>query len=176
MTEKVMRFQGKKKDLAGLTTQIVQKLQSEGYQVQSATGQDGMVIQAKKAGVLRDIISADRAFTIQLSGQPNDFTIKVGIGKFVQNLAVTAAETLVISPLFLAVDVPEMLWTKHVENGIVQNINDVVAQPGANAPSTPTPAGGKKGAGKPAGATPQASGPSGQQGSGKRGPQAGAAA
>ncbi len=126
MTEKIMRFQGKKKDLTALTNQIVQKLQTGGYQVQSANGQDGMVIQAKKAGILRDIISADRAFTIQISGKPNDFTIKIGIGKFVQNLAVTAAETLIISPLFLAVDVPEMLWTKHVEQGIAKDITTVV--------------------------------------------------
>ena len=134
-----MRFQGKKKDLSALTSQISQKLQTEGYQVQSATGQDGMVIQAKKAGILRDIISADRAFTIQLSGAPNDFTIRIGIGKFVQNLAVTAAETLIISPLFLAVDVPEMLWTKHVENGLAKDISDVVGGPSAPAPSGAAP-------------------------------------
>jgi hypothetical protein len=139
MTEKTMRFQGKKKDLTALTSQIVQKMQSEGYSAQSATGQDGIVIQAKKAGILRDIISADRAFTIQLSGKPDDFTIRIGIGKFVQNLAVTAAETLIISPLFLAVDVPEMLWTKHVENGIAKDITDIVGGPGA-APATGAPA------------------------------------
>jgi hypothetical protein len=147
MTEKIMRFQGKKKDLTGLTTQITQKLQGEGYQVQSATGQDGIVIQAKKAGVLRDIISADRAFTIQISGKPEDFTIKIGIGKFVQNLAVTAAETLIISPLFLAVDVPEMLWTKHVEEGIAKDITDVVGEPSSSGNSPPP--------GQPGGAAPE---------------------
>lgn len=134
MTEKLMRFQGKKKDLSSLTNQIAQKLQGEGYKVQSANGQDGMVIQATKAGIARDIISADRAFTIHIAGNPNDFTIRIGIGKFIQNLGVTAAETLLISPLFLAVDVPEMLWTKHVENGIAKDITDIVGQPNAAAP------------------------------------------
>jgi hypothetical protein len=75
---------------------------------------------------LRDIITADRAFTILITGQPNDFSIHIGIGKLIQNLAVAAAETLLLTWLFLAVDVPEMLWTEHVEEGIVKEITQIV--------------------------------------------------
>lgn len=46
--------------------------------------------------------------------------------KWVQNIAVAAAEAILLSVLFLAVDVPEMLWTRHVENGIVQRITTLV--------------------------------------------------
>lgn len=126
VSEKVLRFQGKNKDLSQLSQQIVQQLQVDGYKVQSATAPLGQVIQAQKAGILRDIITADRAFTITISGQPNDFTVRVGIGKFIQNLAVAAVETLVLSVLFLAVDVPEMLWTRHVENEVVKKITQIV--------------------------------------------------
>ncbi|MGI0053337.1 MAG: hypothetical protein ACRECR_03645 [Thermoplasmata archaeon] len=126
VAEKTVRFQGKNKDLSQLGPQIAKRLQSEGYKVQSTAGDAGTVLQATKAGILRDIISADRAFTIVISGQPNDFSIRVGIGKLVQNLAVTAVETVLLSPLFLAVDVPEMLWTTHVEKGIIHEINQVV--------------------------------------------------
>jgi len=109
-----------------LSQQVVQQLQSEGYKVQSTTAPLGQVIQATKAGILRDIITADRAFTITISGQPNDFTVHVGIGKLIQNLAVAAVETLLLSALFLAVDVPEMLWTRHVEGEIIKEINQIV--------------------------------------------------
>jgi hypothetical protein len=126
VSEKVLRFQGKNKDLNQLAQQVVQFLQSDGYKVQSRTAPLGQVIQAQKAGILRDIITADRAFTIVLSGQPNDFTVRVGIGKLIQNLAVTAVETILLSALFLAVDVPEMLWTVHVENEIVKKITQTV--------------------------------------------------
>ncbi|MGA7922663.1 MAG: hypothetical protein WCA77_01640 [Thermoplasmata archaeon] len=126
VAEKTIRFQGKNKDLAQLAPQIAQKLQSEGYKVQSTASPSGAVIQATKAGILRDIISADRAFTIVISGQPNDFTIRVGIGRLIQNLAVTAAETILLTPLFLAVDVPEMLWTTHVEKEVIQEITALV--------------------------------------------------
>lgn len=84
------------------------------------------MIQAQKAGILRDIITADRAFTVTISGQPNHFAVHIGIGKWIQNLAVAAVETLLLSVLFLAVDVPEMLWTVHVENKIAKDITQMV--------------------------------------------------
>ena len=125
VSEKVLRFVGKNKDLNQLSEQIVQYLKNDGYKTQ-ATAPQGMIIQAQKAGILRDIITADRAFTIMIMGQPNDFAIHIGIGKFIQNLAVAAAETLLLSWLFLTVDVPEMLWTRHVEGEIVKEITRIV--------------------------------------------------
>jgi hypothetical protein len=121
-----MRFQGKNKDLDQLAQQISQQLQSEGYKTQNASPPLGRVVQAQKAGILRDIITADRAFTILITGQPNDFTVHIGIGKWVQNLAVAAAEALLLSVLFLAVDVPEMLWTRHVEGELAKQITQIV--------------------------------------------------
>jgi hypothetical protein len=126
VSEKVMRFQNKNKDLDQLAQQIATQLQTEGYKVQSTTAPLGRVIQAQKAGILRDIITADRAFTIMISGQPNDFTVHIGIGKWVQNIAVAAAEALLLSVLFLAIDVPEMLWTRHVENEIAKEITQII--------------------------------------------------
>ena len=126
VSEKILHFQNKNKDLDQLSQQIVQQLQSEGYKTQSANPPLGRVIQAQKAGILRDIITADRAFTIMITGQPNDFTVHIGIGKWVQNLAVAAAEVILLSLLFLAVDVPEMLWTRHVEGGLAKEITNIV--------------------------------------------------
>lgn len=126
VTEKNMRFQGKNADLLQLQQRIEQRLKSEGYRTQAAQAPLGYVLQAQKAGILRDIFAADRAFSILISGQPNDFTVHVGVGKWMQNLGVTAVETILLSGLFLVVDVPEMAWTLHVENGIAKMITDIV--------------------------------------------------
>ncbi len=126
VAEKTIQFQGKNRNLGQLGQQIAQKLQSQGYKVQSTASPTGTVIQAAKAGILRDIITADRAFTILISGQPNDFTVRVGIGKLIQNLAVTAVEALLLTELFLVVDVPEMLWTTHVEKQVIQEITQII--------------------------------------------------
>jgi hypothetical protein len=126
VAEKNLRFQGKNKDLDQLAQQIEQQLKTEGYKTQSTKAPVGNIIQAQKGGILRGIIDADRAFTIMVSGQPDDFTVHIGIGKWVQNLAVMAAEAILLSLLFLVVDIPEMLWTTHVENGIAKEITQIV--------------------------------------------------
>ncbi|MDA4116745.1 MAG: hypothetical protein OK455_00175 [Thaumarchaeota archaeon] len=126
VSEKVMRFQNKNKDMDQLAQQIQQQLQADGYKTQYANPPLGRVIQAQKAGILRDIITADRAFTIMVTGEPNDFTVHIGVGKWIQNLAVAAAEVIFLSVLFLAVDVPEMLWTLHVEGEIANKITRIV--------------------------------------------------
>jgi|SRR2546426_3351633 len=129
VAEKTLRFQGKNWNLDELSNQVMQQLRSDGYKTQLKSAPLGTIIQAQKAGILRDIITADRAFTILISGQSDDFTIDVGIGKWVQNIAVAVVETLLISALFLAVDVPEMLWTTHVEKEIVRKISDIASKP-----------------------------------------------
>ncbi|MEM3684412.1 MAG: hypothetical protein QXT39_01980 [Conexivisphaerales archaeon] len=126
VAEKILRFQNKNRNLSELAQQIVSQLESEGYKTQSTTAPLGQIIQAQKGGILRDLIAADRAFTIMISGQPNDFTVHIGIGKWMQNLGVMAAESLLLTWLFLPIDVSEMLWTKHVENGLAKEITQLV--------------------------------------------------
>jgi hypothetical protein len=136
VAERTLHFEGKNRDLGELGRQIAQRLQNEGYKVQTKSDPSGTVVQATKAGILRDIVTADRAFSILISGNPNDFSIRVGIGKLIQNLAVAAVEAILLSELFLAVDVPEMLWTTHVEKGIIKDINEVVGGGPAGMPDT----------------------------------------
>jgi hypothetical protein len=39
---------------------------------------------------------------------------------------VTAIEAILLSELFLAVDVPEMLWTEHVESKLMNKLDEIV--------------------------------------------------
>lgn len=127
VSEKMVRFQNKNRDLNQLAQQITSMLDQGGYKTQMTSNSPiGIIIQATKAGILRDFITADRAFTIMISGNPNDFAIHIGIGKFIQNIAIAAVETLLLSFLFLAVDIPEMLWTVHVENEILKKITQII--------------------------------------------------
>jgi hypothetical protein len=127
VAEKVVHFHNKNKDLSQLGQQIAEMLQDDGYKTEiNTSAPQGIVIQATKAGILRDIITADRAFTILITGDPNNFVIHIGIGRLIRNLAVAAAETILLSALFLAIDVPEMLWTRHVEKEILNRIVQLV--------------------------------------------------
>ncbi len=125
--EKVEHFQGKGTDLGALPQKIEGYLQSEGFSVQtSAPSPHGVVIQAKKGGFLDKVIAADRALSILVSRDPNDFTVRIGIGKWLEHLGVAALETLLLSELFLVVDVAETAWNLEIENRLAKQIESFV--------------------------------------------------
>ena len=125
--EKVQQFQGKGTDLDGLQGKIQSYLQSEGFTVQtSAPSPQGTVIQAKKGGFLSEVIAADRALTILVSGDSDNFTVRIGIGKWLEHLGIAAVETLLLSSLFLVVDVAEMAWNLEIEDKLAKQIESFV--------------------------------------------------
>jgi hypothetical protein len=125
--EKVERYQGKGTNLDELQTKITGYLESERFTVQaSPPGPNGIAIQAKKGGFLDEIIAADRALSILISGDSNDFTVRIGIGKWLEHLGIAAFETLLLSDLFLVVDVAEMAWNLEIENKLVKQIESFI--------------------------------------------------
>jgi hypothetical protein len=125
--EKVKHYQNKNTDLASLKSKIEEYLKSEKFKVQSSVpSPHGTVIQAQKGGWLSSIISADRALTIMVDGEPNNFTVRVGIGRWLKHLGITAAEALLLTDLFLIVDVPETLWNFEIEAKIAKKIESLV--------------------------------------------------
>jgi hypothetical protein len=125
--DKEEHFQGKGTDLSALKSHIEEYLKTDGFEVQSsAPSEQGMVIQAKKGGILRGAVAADRALTITIAGSPADFTVRVGIGKWLEHLGVTAIETVLISALFLVVDVADIAWNVEIEDKLVKDIKSFV--------------------------------------------------
>jgi hypothetical protein len=125
--QKVQHFEGKGTDLEKLASDIESYLQSEKFTTQRSTPSDqGAVIQAKKGGWLAGVVDADRALTITISGTPADFTVTTGIGKWLEHLGIAAVETLLISDLFLVVDVAESAWNFEIEDKLASKINELV--------------------------------------------------
>jgi hypothetical protein len=125
--DKEEHFQGKGTDLSALQSHIEEYLKTDGFSVQTSSPSDqGVVVQAKKGGFLRGVVAADRAMTITIAGSPADFTVRIGIGKWLEHLGVAAIETLLISDLFLIVDVAESAWNIEIEDKLVKNIKSFV--------------------------------------------------
>jgi hypothetical protein len=125
--EKTEHFQDKGTDLSALQTHIEEYLKNEKFTVEtSAPSDQGTVIQARKGGWLAGVIDADRALTVSITGSSADFTVRIGIGKWLQHLAVAAFETLLVSDLFLVVDVAESAWNIEIEDKLVKDIKTFV--------------------------------------------------
>jgi hypothetical protein len=72
------------------------------------------------------VIDADRALTITLSGSADNCAVRIGIGKWLEHLATAALETLLLSELFLLVDVGETAWNLEIEDKLVKQIRSFV--------------------------------------------------
>jgi len=120
-------YTGKGTDLSALQSHIEEYLHNDGFRVQvSAPSTQGTVIQAAKGGFLAGLVAADRALTITITGSPDDFTIRIGIGKWLEHLATLVIETLLISDLFLVVDVAETAWNFEIEDKLGKAITAFV--------------------------------------------------
>jgi len=125
--DKQEHFQDKGTDLSALQSHIEEYLKNDGFTVQtSAPSEQGVVIQARKGGWMAAVIAADRAMTITITGSPADFTVHIGIGKWLEHLGVAAIETLLIADLFLVVDVAESAWNIEIEDKLVKDIKSFV--------------------------------------------------
>jgi hypothetical protein len=125
--DKQEHFQDKGTDLKALESHIEEYLKADGFTVQtSAPSAEGVVLQAKKGGWMAGVVDADRAMTITIAGSPADFTVRIGIGKWLEHLGVAAIETLLISDLFLVVDVPESAWNIEIEDKLVKDIKSYI--------------------------------------------------
>jgi hypothetical protein len=125
--EKVLNFQGKHVDSSDLQSKIEQYMKSEGFTVTTAAPSDqGVVMQARKGNFLAGLIDADRALTISITGPADDCVVRIGIGKWLEHLATAAIETLLISDLFLPIDVAETAWNLEIEGKLVTQINSFV--------------------------------------------------
>ncbi|HEX2701804.1 MAG TPA: hypothetical protein VHM72_00015 [Solirubrobacteraceae bacterium] len=125
--DKQEHFEGKGTDLGALQSHIEEYLKNDGFEVHtSAPSDQGSVIQAKKGGFLAGVIDADRALTITIVGSSADFTVRVGVGKWLKDLEVGAIETLVLGELFLVIDVAESAWNLEIEAKLVNDIKSFV--------------------------------------------------
>jgi hypothetical protein len=125
--EKVLHFQDKHVNPDELESKIEEYLTSDGFTTQKSADSDhGTVIQARKGKFLAGLIDADRALTIMLSGSADDFVVRIGIGKWLQHLGTAVLETLLLSDLFLVVDVAESVWNIEIEDKLAKQIEALV--------------------------------------------------
>ncbi len=112
-------------DVQKMVDEFVNYLKNQGYKVQEKVEGNYALVQAQKGGILRDIIAAERALTFKFEKTSDGVKVTAGIGKWLQNIAVTALEVLFLSEIFLFVDVPEMLWNEHVESNMMKKLDEI---------------------------------------------------
>ena len=79
-------------DLDQLAKKIDQFFKSEGFEsrIENNPSDHLRVIQAKKTGVMRSLVSSRKVMQVIIQGEPNHFTISSGMGEWGKNVAAAA--------------------------------------------------------------------------------------
>ncbi len=109
-------FVGKDTNLDKLQDLIQEFFREEGFKLQSSKHPNGYLIQAKKGGIFRTLLAADRAYTVLIEGSSSNFKVKIGIGEWLKDLGVAALESFFLTPLLAFIEVPEALWSYEIEH------------------------------------------------------------
>lgn len=119
-------FTGRNVDLGKLASLVESYLASQGYTTQRYQSSDqSYVVQARKGGLLRALVSAQRAFTIHISGNPQNVVVNVGVANWGQDIAVDAIETVLFGDLSIISDA-ETLWNLKIEREIMKEIQRII--------------------------------------------------
>jgi hypothetical protein len=116
MKTRTKEFNGKNIDLDKLSSVVEQYFANEKFKTQLGKHPNGTLIQATKEGLLRSIAGMDRAYSITVSGTPDDAKISIGMGKWLQDLGVAAIESFLLTPELAFFEVPESLWSFEIED------------------------------------------------------------
>ncbi|AKA49066.1 hypothetical protein IX51_08095 [uncultured archaeon] len=116
MKSAIREFQAKDVNLDTLSELIVDFFKEEGFRTQTSKHPHGTLIQARKGGVMRTLLAMDRALTVVIQGDHNDFKIRIGVGKWLKNLGVASIEAFFLSPMVAFIEVPEALWSYEIEH------------------------------------------------------------
>jgi len=126
MKSAIREYDGKNIDPKKLGQKLEEYFKEEGYKTQVGEHPLGIVVQAQKGGILRTLLAADRALTITITGDPSKVTVRMGVGKWLQDLGVAALEGFLLTPLLFFVDIPESLWSFEIERQVWNYIESLI--------------------------------------------------
>jgi hypothetical protein len=87
MTE--LTFLDKNCNLASLQKDIEAWFIERGFETQSTQRETMYFVQARKKGTIRALAGASRSLFVKIEGEPKNFKVATGTGKWVENLAAT---------------------------------------------------------------------------------------
>jgi hypothetical protein len=108
-------YVGKGCELPLLADAIEEHFQVQGYETQSSDREDGWIVQARKSGFMRDLLAADRAFSVTVAGKPDNFRVSFGIGEWAKNIGMALLEGIALAPVVFFIEVPVSLWSYEIE-------------------------------------------------------------
>lgn len=118
-----LRFDAKNVDLNVLVENIEKWFKNKKFVTQVLQAESKWLIQATKQSIWRTITASARAYSVRVDGSPNEFTIEIGVGKWINNTASLAIITVLSGTILLPFCGTATIWSKKISRDLKNYIN-----------------------------------------------------
>ncbi|MCW6169257.1 MAG: hypothetical protein LVQ96_06995 [Thermoplasmatales archaeon] len=101
-----------------LSREIVSFFAEEGFRTHEYKSVHGNIVQATKGGIYRTILGRDKAYTIVISENGLSLTIRLGVSPWIESPDDSNTESFFQKPQLAFNEIPEALWTYHLEHAL----------------------------------------------------------
>ena len=105
-----------KVDLHRIGNFVLGFFKEEGFVTQRTETKSGIIIQAKKGGILRALLSTNKAITAVIMGNNNSMDIKLGVRQWMENDDQKELNELSFNAISFFDEIPESLWAYELEH------------------------------------------------------------
>jgi hypothetical protein len=109
-------YLNKKGDVQKLGNLVLSFFKEEGFLTQRFNATHSVIIQAKKGGIMRTLLSMDRSITIVLYGDPNNIEVIMGIKEWMDENGAAVLKNAINSPMTFFDETPESIWAYEIEH------------------------------------------------------------
>lgn len=103
-------------DMQKLGNLVLSFFKEEGFITQRINLDHTQIIQAKKGGIMRALLSTNKAFTIIVKGDPNNIDVIMGIREWIEGDSESKLKTAIKTPISFFESVPEAIWAYELEH------------------------------------------------------------
>jgi len=111
-------FKDKGCNLSALARDVESWFMEREYETQGTERGGRYFVQAKKKGTLRAITGTQVAMKVTIEGNPDDFTVQIGTGKWISNIASAGTAAFFTFGLTAITGVVGAIWTKKTERDL----------------------------------------------------------
>ena len=109
-------FFNEKIEMQKLGNLVLGFFKEEGFVTQRINFDHSQFIQAKKGGIMRTLLSTNKAITVVIKGEPNNTEVLMGIKEWIEGDSHPTLKNGVAHPISFFDPVPEAIWAYELEH------------------------------------------------------------
>lgn len=114
----IQHYAGKNVNLNAFVDSIEKWFKERKFATQSMHAEAKWLLQARKQGILRAVTASARDFSVLINGKPDDFTVEIRTGKWINNITALIVICMLSLGLYIPFGIIITAWTKKIKEDL----------------------------------------------------------